>query len=66
MMTSELRYLLKTNSGCEGCSDQESLCALLTELRVVADDLYLDFAGANLDAGYFSTLSDRATFDPCI
>jgi len=53
MMTGELRYLLKTNSDCEGCSDQESLCALLTDLQMVADDL--DFAGAHCAAGNLST-----------
>ena len=46
MMTSELRYLLKTNSDYEVCSDQESLRGLLTDLRAVADDLGLDFAAA--------------------
>jgi hypothetical protein len=43
MMTSELRYLLKTNSDCDACSDQESLSALLADLREVAHDLDLDF-----------------------
>jgi hypothetical protein len=47
MVTSELRYLLKTNSDCEGCSDQDSLRDLLADLRAVADDLDLDFAGAS-------------------
>jgi hypothetical protein len=46
MMTSELRYLLKTCSDCEACSDQESLRVLLTDLRAVADDLDLDFVAA--------------------
>jgi hypothetical protein len=41
-MTRELRYLLKTNGDCEARSDQESLCALLTDLRAVGDDVYLD------------------------
>jgi hypothetical protein len=63
MMTSELRYLLKTNSNCEACSDQASLCALLTDLRAVADDLDLDFAGANIKA---ATQSDWHNQWPCI
>jgi hypothetical protein len=46
MMTSELRYPLKTTSDYEACSDQESLRCLLTDLRAVADDLDLDFAVA--------------------
>jgi len=66
MMTSELRYLLKTNSDCEACSDQESLCVLLNELRVVANDLHLDFGGANLEAGTLSELRDHSVFFPCI
>ena len=66
MMTSELRYLLKTNSDCEACSDQESLYLLLTDLRVVADDLHLDFARAGLEAGTLSELRDPASVDPCI
>jgi hypothetical protein len=49
-MTSELRYMLKTNSDCEACTDQESLRALLTHMRVLADDLDLDFARADLEA----------------
>jgi hypothetical protein len=65
-MTSELRYLLKTASDCEACSDQESLRALLTDLREVADDLYLDFGAAYLDAGTLSELRDQSPFCPCI
>jgi hypothetical protein len=63
MMTSELRYLLKTNSNCEACSDQASLCALLADLRVVADDLDLDFARADFKAGTQSEWHDQW---PCI
>jgi len=66
MMNSELRYLLKTNSDCEACRDQESLCVLLADLRVVADDLDLDFAKANLKAGTPSELGDPSSFCPCI
>ena len=47
MMTCELEYLLKTNSNCEGCGDQESLRDLITDLRVVADELDLNFPAAN-------------------
>jgi hypothetical protein len=50
MMTSELRYLLKTTSDGEACSDQESLRVLLADLRAVADDLDLDFARAYFEA----------------
>jgi hypothetical protein len=66
MMTSELQYLLKTNSDCEACSDQASLGNLLTDLRAVADDLGLDFAGANLEAGTLYELRDPSPFYPCI
>jgi hypothetical protein len=66
MMSSELRYLLKTNSNCEACTDQESLCVLLTDLRVVADELDLSFSRANFEAGTLSELPDRSTFCPCI
>jgi hypothetical protein len=65
-MTCELRYLLKTNSNCEACSDQESLSRLLTDLRAVADDLALDFAGADFEAETPSKFRDRLSFDPCI
>ena len=65
-MTSELRHLLKTTSEREACSDQESLCVLLTELRLVANDLYLDFSGAYLEAGTLSELRDPSVFFPCI
>jgi hypothetical protein len=66
MMTSELRYLLKTASDCEACSDQESLCRLLTDLRAVADDLDLDFAGAYPKARIFSERRDQLVPCPCI
>ena len=66
MMNSELQYLLKTNSDCEACTDQESLCNLLADLRVVADDLDLDFAGACFEAGDLSVWRDQSPFDPCI
>jgi len=66
MMTCELEYLLKTNSNCEACSDQASLSELLTDLRAVADDLGLDFAGAYLKAGTFSELREQSLFCPCI
>ena len=66
MMTSELRDLLKTNSDCEACSNQESLCVLLSDLRVVADDLHLDFARAGLEAGTLSELRSLSSFNPCI
>jgi hypothetical protein len=66
MMNNELRYLLRTNSECEACSDQESLCVLLTDLRVVADDLELDFGRAYLRAGPPPELDDPSSFCPCI
>jgi hypothetical protein len=65
-MICELRYRLKTNSDCEACSDQESLCVLLTDLWAVADDLDLDFAGAYFEAGTLTELRDQLNFDPCI
>jgi hypothetical protein len=46
MMTTESRYLHRTNSDCEACGDQESLRVLLTDLRTVVDDFGLDFADA--------------------
>jgi hypothetical protein len=46
MITSESRYLHKTNSDCEACGDQESLRVLPTDLQAVVDDLGLDFADA--------------------
>jgi hypothetical protein len=66
MMTNELRYLLKTNSDSEACSDQESLCFLLTDLREVADGLYLDFVRANSKAKTLSDRRDPLVFCPCI
>jgi len=65
-MISELRYLLKTMSECEACSDQESLRALLADLRAVADDLDLDFAGALLPARPSHDGCDQMVFDPSI
>jgi hypothetical protein len=61
-MNSELRYLLKTNSECEGCNDQQSLRDLLIDLRAVADDLDLDFNGASVEVEAL----DLSGFDPCI
>jgi hypothetical protein len=66
MMTSELRFLLKTTSECEGCTDQESLCVVLTDLRLVADDLDLDFAGAYLESITTPQVPDGWPFCPCI
>jgi hypothetical protein len=66
MMTNELGYLIKATSDCEGCGDQESLCVLLADLRVVADDLDLDFAGAYLKTGILAELRDQSSFCPCI
>jgi hypothetical protein len=65
MMTAELQNLLKTNSNCEGCSDQASLRDLLTDLRAVADELDLSFAAASRDAAAASGLGDWPTC-PCI
>jgi hypothetical protein len=65
-MCSELRFLLKTNSDCEACTDHESLCQLLTDLRILADDLDLDFARAYLQAGTLSELRDQSPFCPSI
>jgi hypothetical protein len=66
MMTSELRYLLKTNSDSEGCSDQASLRDLLSDLRAVAEDLDLNFDGARLAAEGLRELRAQWAFDPCI
>jgi hypothetical protein len=65
-MTSELRYLLKINSDCEACNDQESLSVLLTDLRAVADDLQLNFTRAYLEAGPLSELRDPSCWYPCL
>jgi len=65
-MTSELRYLLKTNSDCEGSSDQDSLRCVLTDLRAVADDLDLGFGRALLEARLFQAARDWLAFDPSI
>jgi hypothetical protein len=65
MMTAELQYLLKTNSTCEGCSDQASLRDLLTDLRAVADELDLNFSVANRDAEAASDLHGWPP-QPCI
>ena len=65
-MNSELRYLLKTNSNCEGCSDQESLGNLLCDLREVACDLDLNFDQASHDAKTLHQERDASVFDPCI
>ena len=66
MMTCELRYLIKTNSNCEGCSDQASLASLLTDLRAVADDLELNFTGAHRAAEVVHELRDQSPFSPRI
>jgi hypothetical protein len=66
MMNSELRYLLKTNSDCEGYTDQQSLSVLLADLRMVAGDLDLDFTVAFLEAGTRSEFCDQLPFSPCI
>jgi hypothetical protein len=65
-MTSELRYLIKTSSECEGSSDQESLRLLLADLRAVADDLDLDFGKANFEAETLPETQDWFQFDPSI
>jgi hypothetical protein len=65
-LTSELRHLRKTNSDLEACSDQESLRALLTHLRAVADDLELDFAIACLEAETRCGFGDPLPFEPVI
>jgi hypothetical protein len=65
-MTGELRYLLKTHSDQEACSDQKSLGDLLTDLREMADDLDLDFAGAYHEAECRNEANGFAGFDPCI
>jgi hypothetical protein len=62
-MISELRYLLKTNSDCEACSDQESLRDLIAGLRAVADELDLDFARALLPAYPPHDVCDQSPFD---
>jgi hypothetical protein len=66
MMNSELRYLLKTNSDCEACTDQVSLGVLLADLRAVAGDLDLDFGSAYLRAQTLSEWCEGAAFCPCI
>jgi hypothetical protein len=66
MMTTELRYLLKSNSDHEARSDQASLGDLLADLRAVADDLELDFAGANRVAEARCDFSDKWPFYPRI
>jgi len=60
-MTSELRFLLKTAS-----DSKASLCELLSDLRMVAQDLDLDFAGAKRDADTIAELRDQSPFCPCI
>jgi hypothetical protein len=65
-MISELRYLLKTNSDCEACSDQESLCVLLIDLRAVADNLHLDFARALLHAKPHHDVDDQSSLGASI
>jgi hypothetical protein len=65
-MNSELCYLLKTNSNCEGCSDQQSLGNLLSDLRAVACDLDLDFDRASHQAETLHQERNLSAFDPCI
>jgi hypothetical protein len=66
-MFGELEYLLKTHSDHEALSDQSSLRDVLTDLRLLADNLGLDFrlalAGAEVEDDPFLTLK---AFDPCI
>jgi hypothetical protein len=63
MMTSELRYLPKTNSDHEVCSDQATLRDLVADLWALADDLELDFGAAFREA---EIVRDPLRFDPCI
>ena len=63
MMTSELRYVLKSNSDYEGCSDQESLREILVDLRDVAGELDLDFAEALVRS---EPPESEGALDPCI
>jgi hypothetical protein len=63
MMTSELRYLLKTNSDHEVCSDQASLRDLVADLQALADDLDLDFGEASHEA---EIVRDPSRFTPFI
>jgi hypothetical protein len=63
MMTSVLRYLLKTNSNHEVCSDHASLRDLVAELRTLADDLDLDIGAAYREA---EIVRDPLLFDPVI
>jgi hypothetical protein len=63
MMTSELRYVLKSNGNYEWCSDQESLRELLVDLQEVADELGLDFTEA---LAWATPQERKAGFDPCI
>jgi hypothetical protein len=65
-MTCELRYLLKTNSDHEVCTDQASLRELLIDLRAVADDLDLNFTAAKFEAETSAELFDESAFCPCI
>jgi hypothetical protein len=65
-MTGELRYLLKTHSDQEACSDQESLGDLLADVREMADELDLDFAGASHEAECRRESNGLKAFDPCI
>jgi hypothetical protein len=65
-MTGELRYLLKTHSDQEACSDQESLGDLLADLHEMADDLDLDFVGAYQEAECRHHSESVTGFDPCI
>jgi hypothetical protein len=65
-MNNELEYLLKTTSDCEACSDQESVCLLLTDLQAVADDLDLDFTRASVEATILAARPEPFVLDPCI
>ena len=63
MMTSKLRYLLKTNGDHDVCSDQASLQDLVADLRTLAVDLDLDFGEAYREA---KIARDPLLFDPYI
>ena len=63
-MLNELQYLLKMHSDHEALSDQSSLRDLVTDLRLLAADLGLDFQSALVGASAeYDTLP---SFDPCI
>jgi hypothetical protein len=66
-MLCELEYLLKTHSDHEALSDQSSLRDLVTGLRLLADDLGLDFRLALATTTVeVDSLLTAGGFDPCI